>query len=228
VVVRADADPPLSPRWLGDLLASARATAVRDPSLGGVGFGGGRFLWRRARLYRPAYEQFERGGPVPIDYIAGGHLPLYRVAALRAVGTFAAELFFGFDDLEFGLRLRRGGFSLYGLKPDREVARRERAKLSHMVEEKKRKIGLRYRLPEEPDWREYYALRNTVYILRSFGHSGTAIRVALVRGLLKPLANAVLSPRRGLRHLRLRSRAVRHGLVGRMGRTVEPPGPAHP
>jgi len=44
----------------------------------------------------------------------------------------------------------------------------------------------------------------------------------LLRGLGKPLANLVISPRAAVHHLALNWRACRDGWSGRMGRVVEP------
>ena len=71
-------------------------------------------------------------------------------------------------------------------------------------------------------WKRYYSLRNTIYVLRRFGHPVTAARVTLVTGFAKPLANLVVSPRRAVQHLGLNWRASRDGWTNRMGRTVEP------
>jgi hypothetical protein len=74
----------------------------------------------------------------------------------------------------------------------------------------------------ETNWRQYYTLRNAIYLLRNLGHRGAALRVSLIPGLGKPIANLPRSPRLAVQHLRLNWRAVRDGWGDRMGRTVEP------
>src|SRR4029453_7830814 len=74
-----------------------------------VGLVGSRFDRRRARLQRLPDSELGHG-PLDVDYIGGGHLPLYRVAAVRAVGVVDPSYFFGFEDLEYGLRLRSRGW----------------------------------------------------------------------------------------------------------------------
>ena len=215
IVLLDDDDPPLSSTWFRELFDFARATVADDPSTAAVGFGGARFDWSRARLFRPPFERYV--SPMAVDYFASGHLPMYRVGAIRDVGTFEGLLFFGLDDLEFGLRLRRAGYALYGLRPPRDVIRAERPKLKA----KKRRIGRRFRLAD-PEWRGYYSLRNLIYIVRSSGRPALAIRITLVRGLLKPIANGFLTPRQAWRQLRLNQHACRDAWRRRMGRTLEP------
>jgi glycosyltransferase involved in cell wall biosynthesis len=214
IVLLDDDDPPLAPTWFGELLDAARAWVAEDPRTAGVGFGGARFHWLRARLVRPVFEEYRP--PMPVDYFASGLVPMYRVGAIRDVGTFSAHLFFGLDDLEFCLRLRQAGYALYGLPPPRDLIRRERSSLKV-----KRKIGRRFRL-DHIEWRSYYSLRNLIYILRMAGHPSVAIRITVARGLLKPIVNSVLSPTLGWKQLHLNWRACRDAWTGRMGRTLEP------
>ncbi len=186
-----------------------------DPMTAAIGFSGAQFDRFRARLVRAAYD---RGDPLtPVDYFASGHLPMYRVGAIRDVGTFRSLLFFGLDELEFGLRLGRAGYALYGLPPPISVLRSERRK----VKPNKRRIGRRLRI-EGADWRRYYSLRNLIYILRTSGRPLLALRVTLTRGLLKPIVNGLLSPRRAGAQLGLHWRASRDAWTGRMGRTLDP------
>lgn len=214
IVLLDDDDPPLSSTWFRELSDFARATVAGDPMTAAVGFGGARFDWSSARLVRPAFEGYI--SPMAVDYFASGHLPMYRVGAIRDVGTFKGLLFFGLDDLEFGLRLKAAGYALYGLRPPREVVRSERPKLKP-----KRRIGRRFRLAD-PEWRSYYSLRNLIYIVRSAGRPALAVRVTLVRGLLKPIVNGLLTPRLAWKQLHLNRRACRDAWGRRMGRTLEP------
>lgn len=217
-----DDDPP----FYDDAIENAERFAIRmveqDPATGAVGISGGRFDFRTGRVVR--IGDAEITGAVPIDHITGPGLPAYRIAAIRKAGVFRKELFFGFEELEFGLRLVRSGFTLYadgdqwarrkadkrarGLLPPEEVS---------VARHRKKSIKV-----SDPGWRRYYSLRNLLLILRESGHPGTAVRVAVGRGILKPLVNLVISPRLAWANLRLNLTAIRDHLAGRMGRTVEP------
>jgi glycosyltransferase involved in cell wall biosynthesis len=212
VVLLDDDNPSESPEQLAELLDFARRMRRRDPRLGAVGLVGARFDWRRGRLVR--IRDQELSGPVPVDYIGSGQFPLYRVPAVRAVGPFKAELFFGFEELEYGLRLRRSGWSLY-VEGERLREQRLRAGRLGLSGAPSRRLA-------PLTWRRYYGLRNLIHILLASGRPSAAIRVTLLVGLAKPLLNAPRDPRGSWRHLRLNWRACRDGWRGRLGRTVEP------
>jgi glycosyltransferase involved in cell wall biosynthesis len=212
VVVFDDDDPPTSRSVLGELQRFAIEMKQRDADTAAVGLTGARFDWRRGRIQR--VPDGELTGPVPLDYVAGGHLPLFSVRAIRDVGPFSSALFFGLSEIEYGLRLRRAGYTIYGHGELWLEGRARAGRLNTVI-----RPGLR--LPELA-WRRYYGLRNTIYVLRTYGHPGSALRVTLVRGLAKPLANLPVSPRSAIRHLRLNWKACRDAWAGRMGRVVEP------
>jgi len=212
-VMTLDDDDPLpepgAVAMLADFAADSRAS---DPATGGVGLQGTRFDRRVGRIVRVPDDDIH--GAVPVDCIAGNLCPLYAVRALRSVGTPRAELFFGLEELEFGLRLRRAGYSLYGHGPSWYEGRVRGGRL-----------GIRIaptRSLTEPTWRRYYSLRNLVWILRAIGRPRSALRVTVIAGVAKPVANLPVHPRAAYRHLRLNLAACRDGWMNRMGRTVEP------
>jgi GT2 family glycosyltransferase len=207
-----DGEPPGRPETLAEMHQFATRMRRQDPRLGAVGGVGATFDWRRGRVVRTPDDRL--AGPVPVDYIGSGQFPLYRVAAVRAVGPFQAELFFGFEELEYGLRLRAAGWRIY---VDGDRWRAGRAKLGRLDVSG----GPSLHLPE-PSWRHYYGLRNLLHILVSARRYGAAVRVTVLTGLAKPLLNAPKYPRRSLRRLLVNWRACRDGWTGRLGRTVEP------
>jgi glycosyltransferase involved in cell wall biosynthesis len=212
IVLLDDGDPPQRRSVFADLFAFGQAMRRTDPRTAGVGLIGARFDWAGGRLIRPPDEELK--GPVPVDYIGGGQFPLYLAEAVRDVGPFSAPLFFGCDDLEYGLRLRRAGYSLYA---PGDLWLQQRQKFGHTDKVVRPRIDL-----SEPTWRRYYSLRNTIHILRTFGGTTAAIRVTALQGLLKPLLNLATSPGPAWKHLELNLRACRDGWTGRLGRTVEP------
>jgi glycosyltransferase involved in cell wall biosynthesis len=212
IVLLDDGDPPQWDTLFAELLAFGRAMRQSDARTAGVGLIGARFDWSSGRLVRPPDEELD--GPVAIDYIGGGQFPIYLAEAMRRVGPFSAPLFFGCDDLEYGLRLRRAGYNLYA---SGALWLQLRRKWGHTGRVARPGVAL-----PEPSWRRYYSLRNTIYILRTFGGTTAAVRVTALQGLLKPLANMATSPGRAWRHLKLNLRACRDGWTGRLGRTLDP------
>ncbi|MGH9178418.1 MAG: glycosyltransferase [Acidimicrobiales bacterium] len=205
IAVFDDDDPPTHDQVLEQLLRRANTSGGPLGALGGIGARGARLDRRRGRLHPVTAEP---SGVAPADYLKSGWFPLYRVEAVRRVGVFASELFFAFDDLEYGLRLRAAGYTV--LVTDAAGARgdpptvRPRAQLGPV------------------DWRRYYSLRNLVHILGRHGHRTAAARVALVVGVGKPLSNVFITPGLAWRHLVVNLRAVHDGWRHRLGRTIEP------
>lgn len=208
-----DDDPPADAGVVAMLTEFAVESGARDPTTGGVGLSGTRFDRRMGRIVRVPDAELQ--GAVPVDCIAGNQCPLYAVAAVRAVGPLRPELFFGLEELEYGLRLRDAGYSLYGHGPTWYEGRMRGGRLGARPEPA--------RSLAEPTWRRYYSLRNLVWILRETGRTRAALRITFVNGLAKPVANLPVQPRAALRHLRLNLAACRDAWTNRMGRTIEPP-----
>lgn len=212
IVTLDDDDPPSGPHALGALAAFAEHMAARDPAVGAVGQVGARFDARRGRLVRVRDEELT--GPVAVDYIGGNAFPVYAVAAVRALGPFRDDLFFGFDDLEYGLRLRAAGYALYADGDAWRGLRAQAGRLDLDVRPDRRLAQAR--------WRRYYSLRNLVWMLRAQHRPAAALRVSLVTGLGKPLSNLARDPAAAVAHLRLNGLALRDAWAGRLGRTMEP------
>lgn len=211
IVVLDDDDPVAYPTIFAELERFGERMVSDDPKTAGVGISGGRFDWKRCRITR--VPDHELTGPVLVDYVAGNQVPFFLVSAVRAAGTFHAPLFFGLSEIEFGLRLRRAGYSLYGHGEIWRGRRQDTGRLGRTLRPSRR-LGA-------TNWRRYYVLRNSVYMLRRFGRTDTALRVSFVN-LGKPLVNLPLTPRLAWRHLGINLRACRDGWTGRMGRRVEP------
>jgi glycosyltransferase involved in cell wall biosynthesis len=215
IVLLDDDNPPATSSLLEDLEAFGERIRRQDSSTGAVGLVGARFDPRAGRLRRVPDTELVDG--VAVDYVGGGQFPFYRVEAVRAVGNFREDLFFGFDDLEYGLRLRAAGYAVYAHGALWREERRRQGRLGLTV---RPAAGV-----SEPSWRRYYSLRNLIAILRSSGNTRGALRVTLVTGLAAPALNLARRPRLAARNLALNARACRHAWTGRMGRTVEPAQP---
>lgn len=217
-----DDDPPFFDDAIERAFRFALEQTARDAKTAGVGISGGRFAPRRGRVIRVGDDEIS--GAVPIDHVTGGGLPAYRVGPLRQVGVMRPELFFGFEELDMGLRLTRAGFKMYAdgeaWKERKEVKRR--AGLLPPEQVSARRADSTAWRTADPSWRRYYSLRNLIQILRESGHGLVAARMSISRGLLKPMVNLLISPRSASASLKLGWLAVRDGWAGRTGRTLEP------
>lgn len=204
-LMRCDDDNPPADHALFDkLLASASDCFTHDPLTAAIGPSGARYDYSRARLTKPARDPDTRY--VPVDYLATNFFPLYRVGAVRDVGVFRWDLFFGYTEVEYGLRLRHSGYRVYRLdSPDRKTK-----------SSRKPKVALR-----PTTWQQYYSLRNHLVLAAEYTGRRASVRIALT-AMAKPLLNFPRQPRRSLQSLYWNSIAVAHAALGRMGRTVDP------
>ncbi len=212
VVLLDDDNPPRTDdvlQWVFDFSAEVRD----DVHVGAVGLTGSRFDLSRARFVRLADD--ELNGTIDVDHVGGGQFPMVRVAAIRNVGVFRSELFWGLEELEYGLRLRAHG---YRILVSGELVRWARAFHGRLGRSQPKAAVSMSRVP----WRQYYILRNMIDILRRNGHPWVAARVAVTRGIGKSTVHALRTPRQTGVTARLTYDAITSGWRGELGRSVEP------
>ena len=191
VAIFDDDDPITDPRVMDMLVAAANLHD--DGRLGAIGLRGARLSRTRVRLVRarPAPRDI-----VEVDYLASNGAPLYNWRAVDSLGFFDRELFFGFEDLDLGLRLQRAGWRLcaYGLDDVHKVANTA---------------------PSRTLWREYYKSRAMIAICRR--HLGpVATLVFVFRSIIG--GSVLLTVRqRSLGLLAARFRGAFDGMTGRFG-----------
>lgn len=214
VVVFDDDDPPQDDDLLERVFWFALERLAVDENVGAVGTVGARYD-RRTGIFRRVPDS-ELTGVVPVDYVGGGQFPHFRVSVLREIGVFDRTLFFGFDDAEFGLRLRANGYAI--LVPG-ELWKRNRAASGRM---NLRGQSLRSKTPA---WRRYYGVRNTIVIARRYGRPWAAVVVAVLGGA-RGFIDVVRARETG-RAMWLPLLGVVDGISLRMGRRIDPQTPPH-
>ncbi len=208
-----DDNPPPDNDTLDRLVTFAEQRHACDSSTGAVGLAGGRFDARSARVVRPADGELRAA--VAVDHIGGGQLPLYRASVLQRVGVSRADLFFGFDDLELGLRVRSAGFSMY---VDGAHWAHLRARYGRLGISAQPVFGS----ARSPSWRDYYGLRNLIVISRINGHATAALRVTARAGLARAAVQVVRSPSVARQTISMHARGCLDGWTMRLGRRVDP------
>lgn len=136
-----DDDPIIDPRVMCRLLERAGGAPA---DVAAVGMRGARLRRWSATLRRVESTDTDSGSA---DYLASNGAPLYRCDAIERLGFFDGDLFFGFEDLDLGLRLRAAGFRLL-VDPLDGI---------HRVADS---------APSRTPWREYFKTRSLVVICR--------------------------------------------------------------
>lgn len=208
-----DDNPPATVDTLERLLA---LEAQRPPAeLGAVAAAGARWDWRTGRLRRPTDD--ELSGVLSLDVAGGGSQLLVARAALDREDPPRAELFFGWEDLDYCLRLRRAGLEIL---VDGELMREYRRRTRRLGLDDRRRWS--HKPPQHRLWRQYYSARNYIHLMRrAFGRPDLARRET-VRVLARSLVAWAHGPRHAAQVARFQLRGVADGYRDRLGRTVEP------
>lgn len=136
-----DDDDPLEDSDVMWLLSTRAADACHTQRLAGVGLRGAVLSRSRVRLKRVLPRDNDLAS---VDYLASNGAPLYRWDALEEVGFFDPDFFFGFEDLDQGLRLQSAGWKVCALGQSLQVVADTNA--------------------DRVAWREYYKSRALVVI----------------------------------------------------------------
>jgi GT2 family glycosyltransferase len=210
VVLLDDDDPLMHPEVLQRLQASRQRLIDREIQLGGIGLKGACFDRRKLRT-RSVLNLDNRLAEV--DHLHGGFAPMYRLRALMDSGGFRPELFWGFEELDVGLRITRRGWRLFA---DGETLR---------ATSRSTKLNT---LTDRPSWiargcdpRQYYKRRNLILISLEHCRKRDVVMATMVRYLGKPLANLLVHPSRALQELRCNLVALHDVRTRTLGRTVE-------
>lgn len=211
VVSLDDDDPPLANDLVETVWRYGLARLEADPLTAGVGCHGADYDHHRGIFRR--YEDHELTGDLLVSVVAGGSLPMYRCATLRAVGIFDRDLFFGFEEGEYGLRIKRAGLHLYVAGETALACRRIWGQLG------RRSADVRTS-GDKAAWRRYYSTRNSTLLAWRHADRGAALYVALGGAFKGTLA--LTTARRGWREVILPARGAVDGLLRKGGRTINP------
>jgi GT2 family glycosyltransferase len=151
-----DDDPPLFKDTFEILIN--RAASVNN--CGCVGSVGQYFDFKKAVITRVPDQELEHDGIIMVDNIAGNMCKIVNAKIVREKNiTPDEELFFGFEELDFDIQLKKAGFLLV---VDKQLYKKHRQyyKREHL----KTKRG--YKKDINLLWRDYYSTRNILYILK--------------------------------------------------------------
>jgi hypothetical protein len=207
-----DDDPPQTADSIERLLELA---AAAGDDIGGVGSTGALWDWSTGKIQRIPDDDLS--GVIDVDVIGGNQQLIIRSEAVKKAGLPDTRLFFGFEELEYCLRLRVAG---YRLVVNGEVMRECRARAGRLNLAAPSRLRDCY--PYNAMWRGYYSTRNYIFAMnRTFRRPDLARYEAL-----KAVGRACLSWRRGPRVgaavTMLQMRGIIDGVFGHMGRTVTP------
>jgi len=201
-----DDDPP----FFHDTIEILLKLIQSNNSIGCVGSVGQYFNMSGALMRRVPDKELEMEGLLSVDNIAGNMTKIIRAAAVRDKGILPDEsMFFGFEELEFDLKLKKAGYSI---ACDRQLYKRHR--LLH------KRQGLHVRHGDKKDARglarEYYSTRNMLYILKK-NNSYRGMLIFSVRTAFKILRGFRFGWRYGTENLKILTTGMFDFVAGNSG-----------
>lgn len=203
-----DDDPPTDPRTFERLLEIASLF----PNAGIIGKVGGKFIPNRARTR--LFSNSELSPITEADYVTGGKQMIVSAKLVKAGVLPNPNLFFGFEELEFCLRVKDAGFSVLVDGQGIMDARRQSGNSNPDYRWRGKSIGDSSRIN-----RQYYSVRNMLFILWSRGHY-----LGYLFYLTKSLVKIPFSIRYGFEYSykfsKLTLTAIYHHWIGRYGQYI--------
>ena len=201
-----DDDPPLFSNSFENLLS----LAIRYENCGCVGAVGHYFNLKKGLLKRPYDKELEENGILSVDNIAGNMCKIVSADPIRKLEILPNEkLFYGFEELEFDLRLKKAGYSLL---TDKDLYKRNRINAN--------RIGFKLKRGKQKEysrlWREYYSTRNMLYILHQH-KSSKAVFTTILRSFLKSIAGFRFGFTYGITNAKYLLLGIIHFLKGKTG-----------
>lgn len=206
-----DDDPPRFQDVLENLYTSAEL--LDTASVGVFGVVGGRFSVSKAKMVRIPDAQLK--GIIEADVIAGNMFPLIHRNVYNRNVLPDSSLFFGFEELDFCLSVKRAGLKIFvsGEEMFRHRQKYNRLELKTALYQKKTVDSL---------WREYYGVRNLLNLLLRKEKSVSGVAFIMLRAFSKAAYGFRYGINYGWYNLLFLAKAIVHGFSGRMGLTITP------
>lgn len=180
-----------------------------------VGSVGAKWDWKKGEAQRLPDKSLD--DIIEVDFIGQNNSFTVRRETVASVGLPNGNLFFGYPDLEYCLRIRQAG---YRLLVDGKLMYAHRAHDGRLNLIRKQSL-LPYR-SYDGIWRNYYTTRTYIFMMTKIFNRSDLAR----RETIKAIGRILMSWRRGLKYgaafTGYQLRGVVDGYLGRMGRTVTP------
>lgn len=144
-----DDDPPLFDNTLQELMAGF----ARKPQAFSFSAVGQRWSWRTGRYRRLLDDQLK--GDVPVDVVGGNGQWILNLDQVKQLGLPQAELFWGLEEIEYGLRASKAGYEKYVVGELMLKHRRATGRLGRV----------RAPVRQTSEMRRYYTMRNYIYMM---------------------------------------------------------------
>ena len=200
-----DDDPPRE----NDSLEKLLRLVETENGVGIIGGLGGKFFPNRVRT-RNFYNK-EMCGVVEADYVAGGQMLIVNSKVVKQGILPTKKLFFGFEELDFCLKVKAKGFKIIFDGDEVKMKRELNGNINPNYKWKNSSFG-----DPKKVWRDYHSIRNMLYILKKrnfyFGYC-----FFLIKNLIKIPFSFKYGRKYGVEVAKYYSKAIWHHFNGRYG-----------
>jgi len=163
---------------------------------GQVGLVGHRFNRFTGKFKRTTNKELFQSSYIEVDSIGGGMCKVINSQVILEGILPEEKLFFGFEDLDFDLATKKAGYQIIAHSKLFLYCRQRtnRMDYKHIINRKK---------DENKIWREYYSIRNSLYILMK-----NKLYMAFFSNLTIAVFKSLLSYKHGLKYGNLTTRTI--------------------
>lgn len=206
-----DDDPPKFDNLIEDLFEIVQKND--NELLGMVGSVGECFDRKKGKIIR--FKDKQLTGFLEVDTISGNMFPMVSKRTFSKGLLPNKNLFFGFEDLDFGLSIKRAGFKII-TSGDLHLKHR---KLAGRLNLKK---NTSFKKSTHSIWREYYSVRSLIYILLHKEKSLLGTASFISRNLIKSFVVFKYGMTYGKKSSRMILLGLFDGIFKRMGMRISP------
>jgi GT2 family glycosyltransferase len=206
-----DDDPPETSHSFNDVFEVLSKTKYKDDEVGIIGKAGGRLNRLTGRTL--SFKNAELKGIIEADYIAGNKMMIVNSMVVKANILPNPLLFFGFEELDFCLRVSNNGFRILFDGSKLLKQRVQEGKTASSYRWKGHSFGIKERL-----WRQYYSTRNLLFVLRA-NRFWSALILQILRTVTKSIYGFRYGWSYGIKQFRIQALAMIHFSFGRFGQT---------
>lgn len=212
VVWGDDDDPPFFSDALYNLIQLS-LTLEKKKKIGMVGASGSLFSAKKGKMIRLPDNVLKDN--IEVDSIAGCMFPVIHKNVFEQGIRPDPKLFFGFEELDFCLSIRRAGFHIVVSGEEMYRYRNYAGRLN--LKTKSYNVKRSHQL-----WREYYSTRNMLYILFCKEKNLRGSFVFLIKSMAKCLWGYQFGLRYGTSNFLYVSKGIIDCISGRMGQRITP------
>ena len=200
-----DNDPP-DFEDVFDVLLNLKSKST-EKRIGVIGAVGHYFNLRNGNIIRVADEELVRREVLEVDSVAGGMSMIVNVEVVKDGILPNPAFFFGFEELDFCLRVKRKG---YKLLVSTDLYQRSRKKYNRT----------NFKTPFysvrsiDSLWRQYYSIRNLLWILKGNKYY-TALGYQVIKSMSKTLFGFRYGVEYGTRNAKVIFKGIWHGLISK-------------